>query len=133
MSITPSRTHYIYIRLLVVTNSILIVENDQENRYKVKINQREYVRYLKCTLYVFIPNSNESKEIENRETSFAAISDPSGWDDCPTNFSIMNRVRNKQKKRRTILALFFLPKQMSNNNQIAPCFVSCLIQKYKNT
>lgn len=77
----------------MVTNSILKAENAQENKYKVKTNQREYVRYRKCTLYVFIPNSNESKEIENKETSFAASSGPSGWDDWPKNSSIEVKIK----------------------------------------
>jgi hypothetical protein len=77
-----------YILLLVVTSNILIVVKDQENRYSVSTNQRENERYLKWTLYVFIPNSIESKEKENSETNFAASSEPSGWDDWPSNLSI---------------------------------------------
>lgn len=94
----------------MVTNSILKAENAQENKYKVKTNQREYVRYLKCTLYVFTPNNNESKEIENNETSFAAISGPSGCDDWPMNASIKaekKKEKKKRKKGRTILSPFF--------------------------
>lgn len=71
--------------LFVVTRSILMTVKDQENIYNIRTNQREYVKNLNLTLNVLIPNKTESIENENRDTSLAVISGPSGCGVCINN------------------------------------------------
>lgn len=50
----------------------------QDKTYNANTSQREYVKYLNCTLNVLTPNNTDNAENENNETNLAASSAPSG-------------------------------------------------------
>lgn len=75
--------------LLVDTNNVAAQVNPHEMMYNVKTSQREYVRYLNCTLNVLMPNKMLMTDIDSRDTSFDANSLPSG---CGADASIIDAV-----------------------------------------
>lgn len=72
------KKHEVKLALLVVTSTILMTVKAQDKTYNANTSQREYVKYLNCTLNVLTPNNTDNAENENNETNLAASSAPSG-------------------------------------------------------